>query len=338
MRRRRLLAVALIAFWPAGCLFAPGGRAVLPALPAEGPAEQAERPPEASPSPYHPHAVEPPPPEAIEHAALPEPKPAPPPPAPTVAEPVTTSAAAPTQAPPPDPALVAALRAVLERRDADVQEALRGLKDDETRQVVLGLLNTAACLEGGLDRLSPDDARVLLAKVERAHADLRARAPLSLHNLCFFRRIYSFNHVDALPALPAFQAGTDDRPGERVKVYVEVRNFRCLPRGPEGPYVIALSGRVRLTEHRKGTDPREETPNIVAPMDFPAVPDVSRNPRQDYFITFEFHVPPQVPPGLYTLKVEIKDETPLKKGEPPRKAEPVEIDFRVIGPGATPTR
>ena len=51
------------------------------------------------------------------------------------------------------------------------------------------------------------------------------RAALDIEKICFCREIKTFGVYDPWPEDHAFQAGVEDRPGELVQVYVELRNF-----------------------------------------------------------------------------------------------------------------
>jgi hypothetical protein len=65
--------------------------------------------------------------------------------------------------------------------------------------------------------------------------------------------------------------------------------------------------------------------------------DRSQTPRQDYFLNFQFHVFPKLPPGLYTLWITVKDVTPAGPSAVvgPRVAKR-SLDFRVCPPGTRP--
>jgi hypothetical protein len=179
--------------------------------------------------------------------------------------------------------------------------------------------------EGDLGRASPQEAAVLLDRLNVLAQALRARAPLTLDKVCFCRKVWSFGAYEPLPGDYPFQAGAGDLPGERVQVYVEVRNFTSRPRGDF--YETRLAGTLEILDFGGGQ---------VALFHLPCV-DGSRTPRQDCFINFQFPVPPKVPPGQYTLRIQVRDDG----GPAPRVARPCTLDFKVTaagsrGPAAAP--
>src|SRR5262249_41084265 len=66
----------------------------------------------------------------------------------------------------------------------------------------------------------------------------------------------------------------------------------------------------------------------VALFHLPCV-DRSLTPRQDCFINFQFPVPSKVPPGEYTLRIQVRDDG----GPAPRAAER-SLDFKVTAAGS----
>ncbi len=309
-RRRYTPGVGAAVSLLAGCLGGPAARTPeAPPAPDAAPVASAPAPPPAAPSSYHARVVELPPvspPRDIERVAF-QPPPAPPP------------AAPPAEAPrPPESPLVQALRCVLDRQPAAALDLLQRY-DARSREVLLALLEVAAPLgEGGLEHASPQETAALLDRLDGLQASLRRRAPLVLEKMCFCREIRNFGKYDPLPPDHAFQAGSDGRPGERVQVYVEVRNFACRPRG--GAYETALQGHVEIHDFRGA---------VVWEKDFDYGPDRSATPRQDYFLAFIFNVPPRLAPGSgYTLWVYVKDTGE----EGVRRAARRSLDFRVCPP------
>jgi hypothetical protein len=299
--------------------------AISPDYPVYPPAARALAPPPLV-SDYHPRQSLPPPPirGPLERVRL-EVKPAPP----VAAAPPPIVEATPAEPkPPPDPPLVAAMRRLLQNPNAEPMECLKNYKESDRDQLLALLCRLAAGIgEGDLDRVPPEN---LAAQLDRLHGlivALRRRAPLALSNVCFCRRIDGFGRYDALPGAPAFQAGVEGRPGERVQLYAEVRNFNCQPRG--------AYCEIRLASTLEIYDERGRVPVVtLAPL---TCTDRSRTPRQDYFLNFQFHVPPRVPPGAYRLRVTVKDVTPPADGGAvsPRQA-CEELYFQVAAPAARP--
>lgn len=266
----------------------------------------------ASPSSYHAHVAETLPqetPAPIKQARFPEPTP-PPPPEPVV---VLQEAQRPPEAP-----LVQALRCVLNRQPSAALDLLQQY-DPASRDLVLALLQMAAPLcEDGEERTSPQKTAALLEQLTGIQANLRKRAPLGIEKMCFCREIRNFGKYDPLPPDYAFQVGSEGRPGERVQVYVEVRNFICRPRNDA--FETALQGHVEIHDFRN---------QCVWQQEFRYNPDRSRTPRQDYYLAFLFNVPPGLSAdSSYTLWVYVKDVGDENVQRVARRS----LDFRVHPP------
>ncbi len=219
--------------------------------------------------------------------------------------------------------LVTALRCALEKHPQKAQ-ALLGQYDPRDRDLLLALLSLTAGLgEGELAKLSPDEVERTLDQLHLLTLHLRKRAPLTLGTVCFSQEIKNFGQFIPMPAQYEFQAGEGGRAGERGQVYAEVRNFNSILH--HGQYETRLV--VTLAVHD------EKGQEVVTRKYQPCV-DRSQTPRQDFFLNIPFHVFPQLPPGLYTLWVTIRDVTPVAPGQPgsPRVARR-SLDFRVCPPG-----
>jgi hypothetical protein len=243
--------------------------------------------------------------------------------APVQVHPLVTATAVPAAPKATDAPLVAALRCALEKHPGEAGKLLEaGARPN--RDLLLALLRLAAELDGrDLDRLPPEELAANLEQVAAIVRALRQKAPLALGNVHFCRRITGFGRYEALPVGHSFQAGAGKQPGERVQVYAEVRNFRSRLRDGQFETVLASSLEVRNEQgHRE------------VMMNLGSCTDRSQTPRQDYFLNFQFHVPPRLPPGLYTLWVTVKDVTP-RGGEPgPAREARTSLDFKVVAPGA----
>ena len=162
--------------------------------------------------------------------------------------------------------------------------------------MLLTLLPLAARIgDGGLDRASPQETAVLLDQVRQLEAVLRPRAVLALDKVSFCRQIRGFGDCEPWPPDHVFQPEMEDRRGEWIQVYAEVRNFTCRPRGQA--FETSLGGVVEIRDFNK---------DLVSRVDFPARIDRTQTPRQDYFVNFPFHLP-RLPEGRYTLHVLVKD-------------------------------
>ena len=222
---------------------------------------------------------------------------------------------------PQDPPIVTALRYLLQNRSPDALEQLRAY-DGASREVLLTLLPLAARVgDGGLDHATPQEAAVLLDQVRQVEALLRPRAALALDKVCFCRQIRGFGDCEPWPPDHVFQPENDDRRGERIQVYGEVRNFTCRPR--DGAYEMSLAGVVEI---------RDFANHVACRIDFPAGVERSQTPRQDYFINFPFHLP-RLPEGRYTLHVRVKDMLAPASDDAAPRTVGRSIDFTVGGAG-----
>jgi hypothetical protein len=228
--------------------------------------------------------------------------------------------------PAPDAPLVAALRCALEKHPAEARRLLAKYEKND-RELLLSLLRLTADLgEGDLEKLPPEQASRTLAQLSAVTTNLRLRAPLALEKVCFCKKIQGFGRYAPLPPqtdeqLASFQAGSEGRPGERVQIYAEVRNFACR-RAQEGHYETLLESKLEI---------RDEERREVASIDLGKCVDRSQTPRQDYFLNFQLHVPAKLAPGRYTLWVKVRDVTT----DPPREADST-LDFRVRAAGDEP--
>jgi hypothetical protein len=225
--------------------------------------------------------------------------------------------------PKPDASLVQALRALLDHHSAE--EVLEQLKqyDPATREALRVLLGTAAQLEqdGGVPRTTPRDLAALADRLNALTVALRGQAQLTLDNMFFCSHIKNFGQFEPLDQY-CFQ------PGDWVHVYVEVRNFASRREGAW--YKTVLKGRLEIyDEHNRAT------PSFLQADEKRA--DLSRTPRQDFWVNCRFRVP-NCPPGSYTVYVYVEDWTdaPAEAKEvPPSRIARKSLDFRVGGPLAS---
>lgn len=265
---------------------------------------------EAQSSPVQATVVARPKPEAAAPARLPEKalEPEGPPEPPTPSKPA------------PDPPVVQALCYLLDQHPDKAADLLRRY-DSSQQELLQALLPLVArSSQAGLEHASAEELTTLLNQVNAVAQALRARAPLALDHRTFCSCIRNFGDYEPLPPCPQFQAGMDGHPGERLQVYVEVRNFTSRPRGPY--HETTLSSRLEIMDfHRQ----------VVWFKDFEPCVDRSRSPRQDYFINFQFFLPPRIPQGDYTLRVQVWDGPRPKKGRPAPRAAECSLDFGVQG-------
>jgi hypothetical protein len=228
----------------------------------------------------------------------------------------------------PDEPLVQALRCFLNKQPAEAVELLQPYAKDN-QEALLALLPLAVRLtEGDLKTAGPQELNATLEQLQSLSQPLARHAALRIEKLCFCREIRRFGLYDPLPdACPAFRAAGDGRRGELIRIYAEVRNFCSKLDSPY--YVTKLASKVEIYLQGQGTSDKKDKPIWV--WDFSAQsdrsPDRSRTPRHDYFINYEFCVPANLPPGHYTLWVQVEDRLS------PRVARR-SLDFEVVAGGA----
>jgi hypothetical protein len=219
----------------------------------------------------------------------------------------------------PEEPLIAALRCFLDKQPAEAVDYLKGY-DRANQEALLCLLPLAVRLsQGSLDEAGPQEAEEMVEQLHSLELPLRLRAPLRITRMCFCRWIKAFGHYEPVADGQAtFEAGGDGRPGGLVQVYAEVRNFTSTDQGPDHVTQLLSWGEIRDYAHGQ----------LVARIPFPNPDDVSRSPRQDYFINYCFRVPANLPPGPYTLWIYVKDLA--QPGRPPARRS---LDFRVLAGG-----
>jgi hypothetical protein len=220
---------------------------------------------------------------------------------------------------PRDESLLEAFRCILKDRP---QEALDYLKnfDAATQDMFLHLFPAMAQLsQKPLDKLNPEEVGVLQNHLEGLLESLRPRAELEISRICYCEWIKAFGVYKPLPETHLFHASSQAQPGELVWIYVELRNF-CSE-------LHDLYHETRLSSSVAIRDPRNPNgpPIWYYRFDDRKQPPMrSRAPLHDYFNKFSFYVP-HIPPGVYTLTIEIADETRPERRRVAHKS----LEFRV---------
>ena len=213
--------------------------------------------------------------------------------------------------------LVSAFRCALQKHPQEARQLLDGyVKDD--REMLMGFMKvTAGIAAKEIAKLTPAE----MERVEVLIARLRQRAPLSLGRVCFCRKIDGFGQFEELPASHPFQPGSEGRPGDRVYIYAELRNFASQQTADSKYEETTLSSSVRIVD-----DVRQRE---VAAVDLGPCVDRCRSRRQDYFLNAQFHVPANLPVGIYTLHLRVEDKTPGVIGDRKQRIASRSLSFRV---------
>src|SRR5207253_1876560 len=124
------------------------------------------------------------------------------------------------------------------------------------------------------------------------------RASLSISKMAFCSKIAMFGDFQSLPGDYLF------RPGESIKIYAEVKNVSSEPLGSMHRIRVIGTLTIRDLEGRRVLEKRfpEEQQQ-----------DISRSKRHDFFCTYYFKLPRNIPQGLYTLQLRVTDAPTERK-------------------------
>ena len=188
------------------------------------------------------------------------------------------------------PAVVEALRCLLEKRPGDAIARLETF-DKPTQDLLLRLLPLVVRL-GEETPIAPQDLAVFVEQLQGANQQLCPQAALALDRMCFCKRISKFGDYDPLPAEHSF------RPGELVQIYVEVRNFASEQ--SDQYFETRLASSVEVAAAGKWPGWRQDFPDK-------GHRDRSRSLRHDYFQSYSFCLPENIPPGDHRLIIRVAD-------------------------------
>jgi hypothetical protein len=138
-----------------------------------------------------------------------------------------------------------------------------------------------------------DRATQTVAQLATAVSRLRQKAALELRNVGFCQRINNFGSYERFER-DEFAAG------QPVLLYAEVENFFSEPTA-DGQYRTLLKSTLEI--YRPG-----KTGDLVDRFEFPATEDLCRNPRRDYFHSYEFTIPTKLGLGPHILKLTVEDQ------------------------------
>lgn len=217
--------------------------------------------------------------------------------------PVSVSLPAVVPVPPPEseklPALVVALRAVLDRHPTQAVKALENY-DQSHRERLLTLLQLAALADDEqFSHLSPLQVAATLDHLNEICRRLRPKAPLKIGKLCLCRGIQGFGQYEMIADEYSYRSGNDGKAGDRVQVYAEVSNFASK---------LVSEGR-HETKLATALEVHDVSGRCISKMALGTCSDYSLTPRSDYYLNFQFHIPSVLEPGAYRLWVLIQDVT-----------------------------
>lgn len=201
------------------------------------------------------------------------------------------------------------------RPDEDLRQAqlrllylLSGRRDDAMRPIAASspavqsfwaeeLFGLAALMDA--ERVPDPSRRAAEAKQHLGEAvtKLSDACPLLVRNLTFCTKIQSYGCIKQFDKY-------EFSPGQNLLLYAEVENLT----GESTPQGIHTS----LRSSYQIFDSRNQR---VADDEFTLTEEYCRNPRRDYFIGYEFHLPERIYPGKHTLQLTIEDLKSHKVGQ-----------------------
>jgi hypothetical protein len=217
--------------------------------------------------------------------------------------------------------LIKALRAFQGNRPDDAISLLRQL-DPANQDVLLYLMPLMVRLgEKNMQNLPPEELAALVDRLQQATAMLKTKAALRLEHVCFCQAVRKFG--DVVP----FEATHEFRPEEHVYLYLEIRNFTCkLMDNIQAP--LKAPGAATANSTETFSIKLATRLEICDPQGRPVVhwdlnrEDHALTPTQDYYHTYRFNVPKNLPPGNYTLWVTVADQN---KPDSPGIRQPMEL-------------
>ena len=139
---------------------------------------------------------------------------------------------------------------------------------------------------------TPDAARRADAAkpaLAQALSKLAEAAPLVIHNLAFCTEVRSYGCIKRFEKHEFY-------PHQEVLLYAEVENFASEPT-PNG-YHTSLGSTYRILDQQG---------HCVDEHTFAATEEHCDNVRRDFFIGYHLHLPKEIGPGRYTLRLSIED-------------------------------
>jgi hypothetical protein len=204
-----------------------------------------------------------------------------------------------------DPPLLGAFRGALNDEPEKTLEYLKGF-DVATQDFLLRVLPALARLaQKPLEQLNAEEVSVLQEQFEGLLETLRPFTKLAITRLCCCKWIKGYGNYEPLPEDHLFHPTSkkDYCDGEKVNVYVELRNFRCEMR--DRYHEIRLSSSVEIRDPR---EPPDAKPLWYYGFKDQQQPVRSRVQLHDFFGSYWFIVP-HIPPGTYILTFHVADET-----------------------------
>jgi hypothetical protein len=211
--------------------------------------------------------------------------------------------------------------------DGRHQEALKHLSayDNDKQEVFLRLAPMIETfVKKRMEELTTAEIANMLKGLDGLRDSLRPRSELVVSKMLCCKEVRGYGWYIPLPESHSFLAGTPERVGEQVKLYVELKNFASEPT-KEGEFITKLSCALELRDAKKVVWSTKFEGNETT---------LKRSSRlNDLYSLYGFYVP-AVPPGSYQLTLRIADETNPKSVRIASKS----MEFRVTPVAGTTHR
>ncbi|MBI3823721.1 MAG: hypothetical protein HY289_13715 [Planctomycetes bacterium] len=182
-------------------------------------------------------------------------------------------------------------------------EAIKALSvyEEDKQQVLLRWLPICAMLVNKrIGDLTTQEVGFLNKQLDGLRDSLLPRSELIITKMCFCKEVRGFASFDALPENHQFLTGSQDRIGELVQLYIELKNFASEPT-KDGQFVTKLSCLLELHDQagkKVWSKPLESNETTLR-----------RSARlTDFYSRYGFYVP-ALPAGTYRLTLHVADET-----------------------------
>lgn len=218
---------------------------------------------------------------------------------------------------PPEPPLLAAVRAYSEGRPEQAIEIIRKM-DKPNQDFVLAVLPILARGSSADLANDPATAAALVEQLRGAEARLEPHAALKIEKVAFCSDVEGFGRFVPRPA------GDPYKPNDRAQLYLELRNLGNQATGDGFLTHVHAAVEIRdangkLVPQIDPDDHRRRVPVVKYEKRL-----VTRSPLGDFHVLYIFAAPPA--PGVYTVSVQLSDAA----GRRTATSKPAE--FRVAGP------
>jgi hypothetical protein len=191
-----------------------------------------------------------------------------------------------------EPPLLQAMRSYMDKRPDQAVELLQRYPAENQDALLVLLPLTVRMTEDSLRAANPQELGAMIDQLQQLMQTLQPKAALVMDKICFCRQIRSFGKYEPLTEHPAFHVG------EMVELYAEIRNLSCEKTSSRlGGYRTSLTSRLEIRDVPGAYFWKPQTREKI---------EYSLTPQHDYFHHYRFALP-EMPPGEYTLLVEIAD-------------------------------